>query len=195
MLPSKIELTQPDWVIREFEKLADHVVDIADRMLAVIRFARLNFEYQTGGPFAAGIFEETSGRLVAIGVNRVIPDNASSAHAEILAITLAQQILGTFDLGGPDMPSHQLVVNARPCAMCFGSIPWSGVRSVVIGATGAQVEQLTGFDEGPIHPHWQQQLHARGIRVSEDVLAEEAAAVLKAFGDSGLPVYNGRSGK
>ncbi len=193
-LPSKIELTQPDWLVREFQKLPAQIADVPDRMRVVIRFSRLNFERQTGGPFAAGIFEEESGRVVALGVNRVVPDNVSSAHAEILAISLAQCVLKTFDLGGPQLPAHQLVVNARPCAMCFGAIPWSGVRSVVIGATGQQVEQLTGFDEGPIHPQWQQQLRDRGIRVMENILVEEAVDVLKEFGASGQPVYNGRSG-
>ena len=114
--------------------------------------------------------------------------------AEIVTISLAQQILKTFDLGGPEMPEYQLVVNARPCAMCFGSIPWSGVRSVAVGARGEQVENITGFDEGPIHPQWQQELRSRGIEVVEDVLHEEALQVFHRFRDNGLPVYNGRMG-
>ena len=163
-------------------------------MRVVISFSRQNMENETGGPFAAGIFEKESGKVVLIGVNRVVPLNMSSAHAEIVAISLAQQKLGTFDLGGPGMPEYQLVVNGRPCAMCFGSIPWSGVRSVVVGASGEQIEKLTGFDEGPIHPNWQSELQSRGIEVIEDVLADEACEVFKDFGDSDQPVYNGRSG-
>ena len=163
-------------------------------MRVVISFSRQNMENETGGPFAAGIFEKESGKVVLIGVNRVVPLNMSSAHAEIVAISLAQQKLGTFDLGGPGMPEYQLVVNGRPCAMCFGSIPWSGVRSVVVGASGEQIEKLTGFDEGPIHPNWQSELQNRGIEVIEDVLADEACEVFKDFGDSDQPVYNGRSG-
>ena len=163
-------------------------------MRVVISFSRQNMENETGGPFGAGIFEKESGKVVLIGVNRVVPLNMSSAHAEIVAISLAQQKLGTFDLGGPGMPEYQLVVNGRPCAMCFGSIPWSGVRSVVVGASGEQIEKLTGFDEGPIHPNWQSELQSRGIEVIEDVLADEACEVFKDFGDSDQPVYNGRSG-
>ena len=129
-----------------------------------------------------------------IGVNRVVPSGMSSAHAEIVTITLAQQILKTFDLGGPEMPAYQLVVNARPCAMCFGSIPWSGVRSVVVGASGQQVEKITGFDEGPIHPQWQQELRNRGIEVVENVLHDEALKVFHRFHDTDQPIYNGRTG-
>ena len=163
-------------------------------MREVIRFSRLNFLKDTGGPFAAGIFEKRSGKIIVIGVNRVVPHNMSSAHAEIVAITMAQKILATFDLGGPSMEELQLVVSARPCAMCYGAIPWSGVRSLVVSATGKQVEQITGFDEGPIHPDWQQQLQQRGIEVVENVLIEESNDVLREFAESGKLVYNARSG-
>lgn len=189
-----LEITLPDWAIAENDALPEFIPDLEERMRVAIRFSRLNFENQTGGPFAAGIFEKTTGKVVLVGVNRVVPLNMSSAHAEIVAITLAQQKLNTFDLGGPDMPEYQLVVNGRPCAMCFGSIPWSGIRSVVVGASGDQIEKLTGFDEGPIHPDWKSELEKRGIEVIEDVLADEACEVFRDFGDSDEPVYNGRSG-
>ncbi|MDG1875377.1 MAG: hypothetical protein P8J27_15800 [Mariniblastus sp.] len=188
------EITLPDWAIAENKLLPDRIEDLEDRMRAVIQFSRLNFELDTGGPFAAGVFEKTTGEVVLIGVNRVVPMNMSSAHAEIVAISLAQQKLQTFDLGGPGMPEYQLVVNGRPCAMCFGSIPWSGIRSLVVGASGDQIETLTGFDEGPIHPNWQAELKRRGIEVVEGVLADEACEVFRDFGQSGQPIYNGRSG-
>ena len=188
------EITLPDWAKKANAELPDCIDSLEERMRVVISFSRQNMENETGGPFAAGIFEKESGKVVLIGVNRVVPLNMSSAHAEIVAISLAQQKLGTFDLGGPGMPEYQLVVNGRPCAMCFGSIPWSGVRSVVVGASGEQIEKLTGFDEGPIHPNWQSELQNRGIEVIEDVLADEACEVFKDFGDSDQPVYNGRSG-
>ncbi len=189
-----IEITLPQWAIAENNSLPEFIPELESRMRAVIRFAQLNFEHDTGGPFAAGVFERDTGRVVVIGVNRVVPSNVSSAHAEIVALSLAQQILNTFDLGGPGMTDYQLVVNGRPCAMCYGSIPWSGVRSLVVGASGELVESLTGFDEGPIHPNWQAELQTRGIEVIEDVLVDEACQVFRDFGESGQPVYNGRSG-
>ena len=190
----EFKVTLPDWAIVETEQLPDCIPDLEERMRTVIRFSSLNVQHQTGGPFAAGVFEKESGKVIAIGVNRVVPASVSSAHAEIVTLSLAQQKLKTFDLGGEDMPDHQLVVNGRPCAMCFGSIPWSGVRSVVIAASGEQIESLTGFDEGPIHPAWQDELKSRGIEVTEDVLAEEACEVFRQFAASDQPVYNGRSG-
>ena len=93
-----------------------------------------------------------------------------TAHAEIMALSVAQQRLGTFDLGGPGLPAHQLVVNWRPCAMCYGAVPWSGVRQLVVAGDGPELEQITGFDEGPCHPDWLRELEgllrAAGIRTA-----------------------------
>ena len=188
------EISLPEWAITELNNLPDTIPNLEDRMREVIRFSRLNFEKQTGGPFAAGVFEKESGRVVVIGVNRVVPSNCSSAHAEIVTLSLAQKILGTWDLGGPGMPAYQFIVNARPCAMCFGSIPWSGVRDVVVAGTGEDVETLTGFDEGPVHPDWKGELEKRGISVTEGLLRDEACTVFRDFGNSGQLVYNGRLG-
>ncbi|MDC0284774.1 nucleoside deaminase [Mariniblastus sp.] len=188
------EVSLPQWAVEENQLLPECIPDVEQRMREVIRFAELNFDKKTGGPFAAGIFEKNSGKVVGIGVNRVVPANNSSAHAEIVAISLAQTKLATFDLGGPGMPDFQIVVNGRPCAMCCGALPWSGVRSLVIGASGERIESLTGFDEGAVHPNWQRELEARGIEVIENVLAKGAEVVFQRFRDSDEPVYNGRSG-
>ena len=188
------EISLPPWAVEENQLLPKFIPDYEQRMRAVIRFAEINLDKKTGGPFAAGIFEKNSGEVVGIGVNRVVPANNSSAHADIVAISLAQKKLSTFDLGGPGMPDYQIVVNGRPCAMCCGALPWSGIRSLVIGASGERIESLTGFDEGAVHPNWQQELESRGIEVIENVLTEEAEVVFQRFRDSNEPVYNGRSG-
>ena len=44
----------------------------------------------------------------------------------------------------------QIVVNAQMCAMCLGAVIWSGVKEVCYAATSREVEQITGFDEGPL---------------------------------------------
>jgi len=111
-----------------------------------------------------------------------------------MALSLAQRILGTFDLGGPGLPAHQLVVNWRPCAMCYGAVPWSGVRSLVVAGDGPELEEITGFDEGPVHPDWRRELERRGIEVTADVLRDEAIAVWREFAAGEQLVYNGRLG-
>jgi tRNA(Arg) A34 adenosine deaminase TadA len=167
---------------------------LEDRMRQVIRFSRLNFEKGTGGPFAAGVFERDTGRRIILGVNRVVPSNCSSAHAEVTTLSLAQRLLGTFDLGQPQRPAYQLVVNWRPCVMCYGATLWSGVKSLVIAGSGPELEAITGFDEGPIHPQWDQELERRGIEVVNQVLTEEALQVFRDFVASGATVYNARGG-
>ena len=187
-------LNLPEWALRENEALPARLPTLEERMAAVIRFSRLNFEQGTGGPFAAGVFERDTGVPVLIGVNRVMPLQCSSAHAEVTTITLAQQLLGTWDLGAPGLPAYQLVVNWRTCVMCYGAVIWSGVRSLVIAGSGPELEEITGFDEGPIHPQWQQELERRDIDVVDNMLKDEAVAVFRDFAASGSTVYNARQG-
>jgi tRNA(Arg) A34 adenosine deaminase TadA len=189
-----INLSLPDWMAAQLLDLPLHIPSILEQMALVIHLSQLNFEYDTGGPFAAGVFEVESGRMVSLGVNRVVPLHCSSAHAEVMALSLAQHHLATFDLGGPGLPDHRLVVNWRPCTMCFGAVLWSGVRELVIAGSGPELESLTDFDEGPIHPEWRAELHKRGIHFTEGVRREEAVAVFRAFGASNRLVYNARRG-
>lgn len=184
----------PDWAQPELAALPPTLPTVEDRMRAVVRFSRLNIQHGTGGPFAAGVFERDSGRLVVIGVNRVLDSGISSAHAEVMTLSLAQKMLGTHDLGADGLPVYQMVVNWLPCAMCFGATLWSGVRSLVIAGSGPELERITGFDEGPIHPEWRHELARRGIEVIEDVLRDEALAVYREFAASGALVYNARGG-
>jgi tRNA(Arg) A34 adenosine deaminase TadA len=187
-------ISLPEWAVAELRALPSHIATLEERMRHVIRFSRLNFEHNTGGPFAAGVFERDSGRLVVIGVNRVVPSHCSSAHAEVVALSLAQRILQTFDLGAAGRPAYQLVVNWRPCVMCYGAVHWSGIRSLVIAGSGPELEAITGFDEGPIHPQWQTELGRRGIDLVDGLLNDEAVEVFRAFRASGALVYNGRGG-
>jgi tRNA(Arg) A34 adenosine deaminase TadA len=192
---TQFDLSLPEWAVAALNDLPSRLPTLEERMAAVIDFSRRNFVHHTGGPFAAGVFERDSGRLVVIGVNRVVRSNCSSAHAEIMALSLAQRILGTFDLGGPELPAHQLVVNWRPCAMCYGAVPWSGVRSLVVAGDGPELEAITGFDEGPVHPEWRRELERRGIEVVTGILQQEAIAVYREFAASAQLVYNGRLGE
>jgi len=194
-LPVRFDLALPDWAAAELARhAARSFATVEERMRLCIELARTNFELDTGGPFAAAVFDEAAGRLVAIGVNRVVSMRCSSAHAEVMALSLAQQAVGTHDLGGDGQPSHQLVVNWCPCAMCCGAVVWSGVRSLVAAGSGPELEQITGFDEGPIHPDWSGELGRRGVRVVDGVLRDETCAMFRAFTSSGRQVYNARQG-
>lgn len=192
--PTGFTLSLPAWALSLLATLPEFFDTVEKRMDLVLLFARRNVQEDTGGPFAAGVFEFETGRLVAMGMNRVMPSCCSSAHAEVVALSLAQNRLGVYDLGGMGQPVHELVVNWCPCAMCFGAVLWSGVRKLTIAGSGQDLEDLTGFDEGPIHPQWRQELAKRGISLEEDVRRDQALDLFRWFGSSGRTVYNARQG-
>ena len=68
-----VTIDLPPWAIRENANLPSSIETVEERMRTVIRFSALNVQHQTGGPFAAGVFEKESGKPVLIGVNRVMP--------------------------------------------------------------------------------------------------------------------------
>lgn len=149
-----------------------------------------------GGPFAALVLDPISGEIVSAGVNRVLASGLSSMHAEVTALSLAQTRLGRWDLGAEGTPPLELWVNWRPCVMCYGATMWSGVKRLVIAGDGPEVEELTGFDEGPMPQDWAERFRERGIEVEVDVLRDEAIDVFRDYqrlvADGGATVYNAR---
>ena len=166
---------------------------VEDRMRFVVELSRLNVRKGTGGPFGAAVFERETGRLLAPGVNLVVGSGCSVFHAEMVAIMVAQRVVGTFDLGGKDLPPYELVASTEPCAMCLGATPWSGVRHLVCGARDEDARAV-GFDEGAKMAEWAGSLEDRGISVERSVLREEAVAVLREYAERGGEIYNSRQG-
>jgi tRNA(Arg) A34 adenosine deaminase TadA len=164
-----------------------------DRMRLVIELSRLNAEQGTGETFGAGVFDLETNRLITPGVNLVTTANLFAAHAEIVAIMVAQQVVGLFDLGAPGRPPYELIASTEPCAQCFGSVPWSGVRRLLCGARNEDTRGV-GFDEEPELPDWASALEERGIPVLRDVCREDAAAVLRNYAEAGGEEYNAGQG-
>ncbi len=191
--PDSIVLTLPEWMPRFIGEYGITPYTPEARMRLVIAMAAENVRNGTGGPFAAGVFDPVSGELVAPGVNRVVPLNCSLAHAEMIAIGLAQRRLGTFDLGSRHNTVLELVTTTEPCAMCLGAIPWSGIRRLVCGSTDADARAV-GFEEGAKPADWIGHLEKRGISVTTGVLRDEAEKVLRNYAESGGLIYNGSEG-
>lgn len=162
-------------------------------MRFVLQLALCNVMLKTGGPFGAAVFEARTGRLVSIGVNLVASTNCSLAHAEMVALANAQLLFGHFDLGAAGLPKLELVTSCEPCAMCYGAIPWSGVRKVLCGARARDASAI-GFDEGPKPKNWVMALKKRGIAVSRDLCRDEAVAVFQRYKEAGGDIYNARKG-
>ena len=188
-----VSLQLPKWIEEEVGDGDRRFPTIDERMALTIRLAERNIT-EGGGPFGAGIFEIETGRLVAPGVNLVVPLVCSLAHAEAMAIAVAQQVYNSHDLGLSSLPPMELVTSAQPCIQCYGILWWSGLKRVVIGANKDDVERITGFVEGPLPEDWRLRLEDRPplepIAVITDVLRANARDVLKRYRDLGGRIYN-----
>lgn len=183
-----VQIHLPAW-IRDFAAKLPHALDSPEeRMRVAISLSEQNVAHDSGGPFGALVVASESGRVLALGVNRVEAGNCSAAHAEIVALSLAQQRLGLSTLANTRLGPIELVSSCEPCAMCLGAVPWSGVHALLCGATKADAE-TAGFDEGDRSDAWIEQLERRGIRVHTEILRPAAAAVISRYARSGRPIY------
>lgn len=186
MIPAQLHLTLPLWLRDQFDESRLYADDDAKVTLA-IALARGNVENRGGGPFGAAVFTG-EGRLVAVGVNRVIPQNCSLAHAETMAFMLAQQRLQRYRLN-EDGSRFILATSAQPCCQCYGATVWAGIDELLIGARSEDVEELTEFDEGPLPADWIGELQKRGIAVRRDIRRNEARQVFVRYRELGGMVY------
>jgi len=157
-------------------------------MELVLEMARKNVECSQAGPFAAAVFEQKSGKLIAPGVNMVLSTCCSSAHAEIIALSLAQQIRANFEPNAKGLEDCELVTSTEPCSMCMGAVIWSGVGALVCGARDEDAQAI-GFDEGPKPSDWPKSLEERSISVLRDVQREQAVSVLRHYKKIGGVIY------
>jgi len=175
-----VNLSLPDWIHDFFPILERTYPTDEDKMRLVLDLALKNVEENTGGPFGAAIFDAETNLVVSVGLNRVVPMNNSTAHAEMMAFMLAQRRLRRVRL---DNENHDfvLVTSAQPCAMCYGASPWAGIKRIIIGARREDVESLTEFDEGPMPVDWIEGLRKRGITVTQDILRIESREVFRLY--------------
>ena len=183
MLPLQIHLTLPPWIgdVADASRLYE---SDETRMGLAIELSRQNVDRGGGGPFGAAIFDQRSGRLMAVGVNRVVPQSCSVAHAEMMVIMIAQQRLSRHRLN-VDGGHFVLATSSQPCCQCYGACVWAGIDELLIGARAEDVEELTDFDEGPLPADWIGELTRRGIAVRRDVLRDQARSVLADYGATG----------
>lgn len=187
-VPYRFELELPAWVVPWLAERPDTYATGEEQVGLVLDLARDHVERRTGGPFAAAVFDRASGALLAVGVNLVVPSSACIAHAEVVALALAGQRLGSFDLGATS--PTVLVASTEPCAMCLGALPWSGVSLVLSSASDADARAV-GFDEGDKPADVAAGLSARGIEVVGSIERAAGRAVLDRYVELHGHVYNG----
>lgn len=190
-LQHDISIQLPGWVTEFVDDWlgtrGNGLETIPQRMQLAVALSAENIRQKTGGPFGAIVVDENAQFPVGVGVNLVTHLNLSAAHAEIVALSLAQSALKSWNLRAAG--ALQLVTSCEPCSMCFGAIPWSGVSSVICGARREDAE-AAGFDEGDKPEQWVASLQARGIAVELDVLQAEAARVLQEYAVNEGAIYH-----
>lgn len=188
MPSSEIRITNPEWV-RDVVDFTRPYPDDDARVRVAITLARENVVRNSGGPFGAAVFEADTGRLVGLGTNGVVRLNNSSAHAEVVALMMAESAVASFTLKGDGMPRHELFSSCEPCAMCLGATLWSGVTRLVFAATREDATRLS-FDEGPVFPASYDYLEQRGVAIVRERCRAEANAVFDLYLERGGPIYN-----
>jgi tRNA(Arg) A34 adenosine deaminase TadA len=185
-------LTLPEWVSRGDYFEREYKTD-EDRRAVAIEMSSKNVEYNTGGPFGAAIFEKDIDtgvyRLISVGMNQVVPLQNSTLHGEMVAIQMAQKLLGSYSLAKvSDKKEYELYTSCEPCCMCLGATLWSGVCRIVCSAKKDDASSI-GFDEGPVFEESYEHLERAGVMVTRGMLHAEGAAVLKRYGEIGV-IYN-----
>ncbi|MGV8942702.1 nucleoside deaminase [Thermomonas sp.] len=185
MLYAQIHLTLPAWVHDAVDSRREYASD-ADKVGLAIELSKHNIEARTGGPFGAVVFGPDD-RIIAVGVNRVVPHACSVAHAEMMAYMLAQgrtqRLRLNRDADNNVVGPVTLATSSQPCCQCYGATVWAGIDRLLIGARAEDVMALTEFDEGPLPADWVGELITRGIEVVRDVERDAACAVLRAYGE------------
>jgi tRNA(Arg) A34 adenosine deaminase TadA len=103
------------------------------------------------GEVPVGAVVVREGRVVASAGNNPRALRDPSAHAEILAMRRACEVLGDERLSGCD-----LYVTLEPCTMCAAAISFARIRRLYFGATdpkGGAVESGVRFFSSPTCHH------------------------------------------
>ncbi len=92
-----------------------------------------------GGPFGAVIVKD--GKIISRAHNEVLKRNDPTAHAEILAIRKAAEVLKT-----PHLKGTVLYSTCEPCPMCLAAILWARIDKVVFACDRKDAADI-GFDD------------------------------------------------
>jgi tRNA(adenine34) deaminase len=123
------------------------------------------------GEVPVGAVVVKDGVVIARGYNQPIGRHDPTAHAEIMALRAAAEVLGNYRL-----PGCELYVTLEPCVMCSGAMMHARLAKVVYGAgdpkTGACGSVLNLFEQQQLNHH---------TEVRGGVMADECGAMLKRF--------------
>jgi len=107
-------------------------------------------------------------KVIARGYNMVEKLSDPTAHAEMIALTSAFNLLGSKYL-----PDAAIYITVEPCFMCAGAVYWSKIGKIVYGADDEKNGyKKTAGTNWPFHPK---------TELIRGVLKEECAMLMKKF--------------
>lgn len=109
--------------------------------------------------------------IIGRGANAVIARSDPTAHAEINALRDAASRIGNYRL-----PDTTLYVTVEPCMMCAGALVHARVARLVFGTREPRTGAVVSRERALEHP-----AHNHVVRVTEGVLAEECAHLMRQF--------------
>jgi tRNA(adenine34) deaminase len=103
---------------------------------------------QEEGEVPIGAIVVINEKVIARGHNMVEKLNDPTAHAEMIALTSAFNLLGA-----KYIPEATLYITVEPCLMCAGAVYWSKIGKVVYGADDEKNGyKKTAGANWPFHP-------------------------------------------
>jgi len=84
---------------------------------------------EVSGEVPVGAVVVKDDQLIATGYNQPIESHDPSAHAEIIALRAAGEILDNYRL-----PECRLYVTIEPCVMCAGALVYARIKHLIYGA-------------------------------------------------------------
>ena len=117
------------------------------------------------------ILVNAEGDIVAAAHNRREVDGDATAHAEMIAISMASRAIGGWHLDG-----HTLVVTLEPCPMCAMAAVWARLDRVVYGAADFKAGGAWSLYNIP----QDERLNHR-VDLVHGVLEDECSAILTEF--------------
>ena len=122
-------------------------------------------------PIGAVIINNINGQIISEGYNQIEKLKDATAHAEIIAITSAENHLDNWRLS-----DCTLYVTIEPCMMCSGAIALSRLSRIVYGAKDPRM----GFLESRYKIKDEYKLY-KDIKISSGVLKDECSMIMKKF--------------
>jgi tRNA(adenine34) deaminase len=139
-----------------------------EAMYAALDEARAAAE---SGEVPIGAVAVHNGEIIARAQNNVIRTNDPTAHAEIVALRAAAQVLGNYRLNGVT-----LYVTLEPCAMCAGAMIHARIERLVYAAADPKAGAAGSVLEVLNHARLNHQM-----QVEQGILADESAELLRSF--------------